>query len=494
MSTAEVYAQIEKMGDLPSLPRTLLRIQEVANDDRSSADDLADCILRDQALTMRVLKVVNSALFHTGNQDEVLTVSKAVIRMGFERVRHLALGLSVFDMMSKLSRSPWLGEIARHSLITAGFAQALAEKSGRVPPEEAVVVALIHDIGKIVLLECSPAGMDEVLAAEKAGTPYLDAERQRFGLSHARAGRRLAGRWQLPNELQQVIGDHHDVDPMNPPRELEPMLAIITYADALSRCADGTAPDDDQPQILNKAGRLLGIPSAQRDAVFTHALEIIRELSLVLGVETGDLRDYGSLVNQEGGVVVAPRTITADEVADRTARQLELYQAVGWGIAAGTDRGELLQIILDGVVEVLGFERAVLLKVDRADRLLRPWIWAGVGADELAAHLHLPLTRDTGGLALAVLEQRPYHVPMANNPAYGKLAGDDLLAAARCTGYAAAPVRTTDGHVAVIYADGGPGGDDVAAEQATELAGLALQVGLVMAAPKPEPEPVADPA
>jgi putative nucleotidyltransferase with HDIG domain len=347
----------------------------------------------------------------------VRTVSRAVIRMGFERVRHLALGLSVFDMMSKLSRSPWLAEIARHSLITAGFAQALAGKSGRVPPEEAVVMALIHDIGKIVLLECSPQDMDAVLAAEAAGTPYLEAEHQKFGISHARAGRRLAARWQLPQELQQVIGDHHDVDPLRPPKDLEPMQAIICFADALSRCADGTAPDEDRPRIMNKAGRVLGIPPARREAVYDHALEIIQELSLVLGVETGDLRDYGSLVNLEGGVMVAPRTISPEEVAERTASQLELYQAVGRGIAAGTDKGELLQIILDGVVEVLGFERAVLLKVDRAERLLRPWVWAGVGAEELAAHMHLPLTRETGGLALTILEQRAFHVPMAANPA-----------------------------------------------------------------------------
>ena len=94
----------------------------------------------------------------------------------------------------------------------------------------------------------------------------------------------------------------------------------------------------------------------------------------------------------------------------------------------------------------------------------------------------------------SVLERKPFHVPAAANPAYGEMAGAELLAVARCTGYAAAPVRTADGYVAVIYADGGPGGDDVEAEQATELAGLALQAGLVIAAPVPDPEPAAVPA
>ena len=156
MISADVFAQIEKMGELPSLPQTLLQIQKVASDDRSSAEDLAGCILRDQSLTMRVLKVVNSAVYRRSDDEEIRTVHRAVICMGFETVRKLALGLSVFDMMSRLSRSPELVGIARHSLVTAGLAQLLAEASGKVPAEEAFVAALVHDVGKVVLLECTP--------------------------------------------------------------------------------------------------------------------------------------------------------------------------------------------------------------------------------------------------------------------------------------------------------------------------------------------------
>ena len=220
MNSADVFEQIEKMGELPSLPQHLLRIQQVATDTRSSAEDLAQCILQDQALTMRVLRVVNSAMYQRRNQERVRTVRRAVIIMGFETVRKLALGLSVFDMMSKLSRSPYLATITKHSLLAAGFAQLLAEESGRVMPEEAFVTALIHDIGKVVLLECSPAAMDDVLHSKAGGVPALEAERRYFGITHDRAGRRLAARWGLPQELQNAIGDHHDIDPLNPPRRL----------------------------------------------------------------------------------------------------------------------------------------------------------------------------------------------------------------------------------------------------------------------------------
>lgn len=123
----------------------------------------------------------------------------------------------------------------------------------------------------------------------------------------------------------------------------------------------------------------------------------------------------------------------------------------------------------------------VLLVADRKRHLLIPQYWAGMDTEGLAGAMELPLTRDSGAVALAVLEHRDFHVPMATNPAYGPLVGEDLLRLARCKGYVACPVRLTDGSIfGVLYADGGAEGQDVSAEQAHELAGLAQQIGLVL--------------
>jgi HD-like signal output (HDOD) protein len=487
MTSADVFEQIEKMGELPSLPQTLLTIQKVANDERSCADDLARSILRDQALTMRVLKVVNSALYQRRNQEKIRTVRRAVIVMGFETVRKLALGLSVFDMMSKLSRSPWLAEISRHSLITAGFAQVLAEKSGTVKPEEAFVTALIHDIGKVALLECSPSAMDAVLADQKNGTPSLDAERRHYGITHDRAGRRLAARWQLPVDLQNLIGDHHDIDPMSPPRNLDPALGVIVYANAMSKFSCTPENSEFEYKVLRKAGRTLGIPSSQLEDIYVRINDDLNELADGIGIALGDLQDYGQIVNVHGSCNVAPAKMNPEEIARHTADQLKLYQNIGAKVAEGEAPESILKVILEGAVNILGFERVIYLQVDRLDHQLRPWLWAGINTCDLAEKLTLPLKRSTGALALAVLEHRTFHVPMAASKAYEDLVGEKLLAAARCKGFVVAPVLTPDGVTGVLYADCGPEGDDVVAEQAAELNGLALQAGLVVGSREPEP-------
>lgn len=480
MDSSAVFEQIERMGELPSLPQTLLSIQKVAADSRSCADDLAGSVLSDQALTLRVLKVVNSAFYQRRNQEQIRTVRRAVIVMGFDAVCKLALGLSVFDMMSKLSRSPYLATITRHSLVCAGFAQALAEATGRVPPEEAYVTALVHDIGKVVLLECSPADMDHVLRDMNGGMPALEAERRRFGITHDRAGRRLAARWNLPLDLQNVIGDHHDVEPLHPPRNLDPLLGVIVYADAFARFTCEPEAHASEHGVMRAAGRVLGIPLARVEEIIARAADEIAELAACIGHGAGDLLDYGQLVNRAGGAVVAPPAMTPEELARRTAAQLELYRRVGEGVAAGEAGDLLLAAILDGAVEILGFRRVVLLEADPDRRRLVPVLGAGPGAAELAPQLALPLARASGPLALAILERRAFHVPMAASPAYGGLAGGDLLAAAGCAGYAVAPVTTPSGVFGVLYGDGGADGQDIVAEQAAELAGLATQAGLVV--------------
>ena len=479
MNSADVLAQIETIGELPILPQTLLQIQKVATDDRSSADDLAQVILRDQSLTMRVLRMVNSALYQRRGQEKVTTVRRAVIVLGFETVRKIALGLSVFDMMSKLSRSPHLLDVTRHSLVTAAFAQMLAEASGRMAPEEAFVTALIHDVGKVVLIECSPEAYDRVLKDIASGVDTIDAERRHFGMSHDRAGRRLALKWKLPVSIQNVIGDHHDFDPLHPPRQIDPPIATIIYADAMSRFTCEDSKQSDEMKILNRAGQVLGIPLARIDELYHKIDKHISHLASTLELSMGDLREFGLLINAEGSVNVAPPMSKA-EVAERTARQLELYRSIGNGIAQGRRAKDLLREVLDGVVQVLGLERVILLRVDQKKREMRPMIWQDESTKDIATRLTLPLTHESGVLALCALQRRSFHVPQARSSAYGDQTGEQLLEVTRTNGFACAPVSTPDGVVAVLFADHGPDGADVAFEAAKELEGLASQAGLVL--------------
>jgi hypothetical protein len=321
--------------------------------------------------------------------------------------------------------------------------------------------------------------MDAVMRDASRGIPRLVAERRHFGITHDRAGRRLAAKWQLPQDLQNLIGDHHDIDPVSPPRDLDSVLGVTVFANAIAHFSDVDAVPEHNRRILNSAMRSLGIPSARQEELYAAMEREVADLAARIGVESENLGAYHEVVNVPGSASVGPRNLTDAELARHTAEQLTLYQQIGHGVAASEDPEELLRRILSGAVAILGFERVVLLHVDRTHKLLAPWAWVGPGTAELATQLRLPLCRETGALALAALERRTLHAPNAASPAYGGLVGEALLAAARCTGFVVAPVMVPGGAVAVLYADCGANGPDVTAEQAAELTGLAGQIGLV---------------
>ena len=98
MSVPDLNRIIGKIEDLPTLPRTVLKITELVNNPRSSAKDLARIITDDQVLTARLLKLVNSSFY--GFPQRISTVTGAIVLLGFDAIRNLLLTTSVFDIFA----------------------------------------------------------------------------------------------------------------------------------------------------------------------------------------------------------------------------------------------------------------------------------------------------------------------------------------------------------------------------------------------------------
>ena len=104
MAAADFRRLVAKVEDLPTLPRTVLRITELINDPRAAAKDLARIITDDQVLTARLLKLVNSSFY--GFSQKISTVTGAIVLIGFDAIRNLLLTTSVFDLFpSRSTRS-----------------------------------------------------------------------------------------------------------------------------------------------------------------------------------------------------------------------------------------------------------------------------------------------------------------------------------------------------------------------------------------------------
>jgi putative nucleotidyltransferase with HDIG domain len=262
MSSRDPQKVIEKIDDLPTLPRTVLQITGLVNDPKSSAKDLARVITDDQVLTVRLLKLVNSSFY--GFPQRISTVTGAIVLLGFDAIRNLLLTTSVFDLFANRNRQKRQDQerFWDHSLGCAVGAKVIGNYLRHDKIEELFVSGLLHDIGKIVEMMFLPDEFSKIVAAvNKENILMITAENNVMGYSHAEVGKLLAEKWNLPVKLVQVIAHHHHPDNAG---SFAVEAAIVHLADIFCRALNmGYGGDNKIPPLDKLAWERLKIqPSA----------------------------------------------------------------------------------------------------------------------------------------------------------------------------------------------------------------------------------------
>ncbi|MFA6448261.1 MAG: HDOD domain-containing protein [bacterium] len=206
---------IDRLKDIPTLPQVVQQIVEIVDSPHTSASDLNKAISHDQALSAKVLKLVNSAFY--GFPKKIETLTQAIVILGFNTVRSLALSISMLDFFTgRSARDHQLNyaEYWKHSIATSIMARAIAKKTFPAMAEEAFVSGLLHDIGILILDQFLPSEYTKVFALmKKEGIHLIKAEKEVMNITHCEVGRLLAIKWNLPDPLLCSISYHHAPSP-----------------------------------------------------------------------------------------------------------------------------------------------------------------------------------------------------------------------------------------------------------------------------------------
>jgi len=190
---------------MPAFPKSVQRILELTRDVNSTPKDLVEVIDKDPVVTVKVLKVVNSAYYSLPKQ--ITSIGHAVVYLGFNTIKNLALSIAAIGMLPKDNAAGFdVQQYLLHSLATAGIAKQLANKVNEADPADCFIAGLLHDFGKVVFAQFMPGEFKEALQISRIeGSSLFAALNKTIGADHAVVGAMLVEKWRFAPHLIEAI-------------------------------------------------------------------------------------------------------------------------------------------------------------------------------------------------------------------------------------------------------------------------------------------------
>lgn len=199
---------------MPAFPQSVQKILELTRNINCQSRDLVTVIEKDPVMTVKILKVINSAFY--GLQTKVTSVGQSVVYLGINTVKNLALSFAAVGVLPRKAIPNFdVQQYLLHSLFVAALARQLAIQytKGAADPGDCYTAGLLHDFGKPVFAQYLGTEFAEAAAlARDKGIPLHEAEQQVIGTDHAYVGAMLVRRWQFPQTMIACIEDHHNPD------------------------------------------------------------------------------------------------------------------------------------------------------------------------------------------------------------------------------------------------------------------------------------------
>ncbi len=384
-------------SDFPALSSTISSVNQALSAENERASVLCNTILKDFALTNKLLKLVNAAHYnHFGGH--VSTVSRAVAILGFDGVRNVALSLVLLEHLQNKSQATALREEVIATYFSGVMARQLVQRLGVHDAEYAFICAMFHRLGKLLAVFYLH---DEAQAVERLcearDIDEARASTEVLGISYEELGIGVAREWKFPDQI--VDSMRHVTEPLRG-RELsaiDRMRALSTLSNEL--CETVRAPEEERPLLLSvvvqKFGRGLKISEKLLQSVIAESATEVAHGAALLGMSVGTSRLLAAARNAEAPLmpevaqtngdtletVVAGSLLSGSggSAAEGAAPPAEMRRsALSAGVQDITNTlvgdfelNDVLRIILETMYRAIGFKRVLLLVRDARAGVLR---------------------------------------------------------------------------------------------------------------------------
>ena len=251
--------------------------------DSSSAIDVERALHMDIALSTRLMKYANSAVY--GFRGQIGTLRRAITLIGLRAVKSLVLSTAMLNAFPRGdSRTEYLW---RHGVSVGALARLIALRRRGVHPETAFVAGLIHDVGKFVLLQLYPRRYGLVFEeANLSGGEFQALEEESFGADHAAVGARVVSDWGFGDRLVAAVQLHHATGCLfdgSMPEPMRALIAVVSLADELAYAGQRSTDPVEPPALTPSAAQeLIALRDDEMAALWTEHYSVVREADLLL--------------------------------------------------------------------------------------------------------------------------------------------------------------------------------------------------------------------
>jgi serine/threonine protein kinase len=392
-------------GDFPALSESVSSINRVVSSDKESINKLSNSILKDFALTNKILRLVNTAFYSTYGGGTISTISRAVIILGFDAVRNIAVTLILFEHMQNKAHATHLKEEFIQTLFSGLLAKDIAKGASKdvKDPEEAFICSMFHNLGRLLAMfyfQEEAETINRVMAQKECSEDIASA--QVLGISYQDLGIGIARTWGFP---EQIVHSMRKLPPDSVPRPKTPMdkLRIISsFSNELCAIIANTPSEDRLKSIKKLSGRYgdrMPIQEKQLQQTLEKALDEITQFagSVRLGIRQsqigkqaanwtgqthlGDVSEHAAdgatlsdaetqmqdtvAITATEGVTLAQRKLPEDmgnkpDAGNAQAILTAGIQDISNSLVDDCSLNDILRMILETMYRSMGFQRVLL--------------------------------------------------------------------------------------------------------------------------------------
>jgi len=281
-----ILFRLQRNSDFPAMSNTVNLLNKFKSSEDTSISEFANTILKDYALTTRILKLVNSVNY--AQFGEVTTISRAIILLGFENIKNLAVTLVLFDHLQKYSSNSDLMDTIASSFYSAILAQRISQDINFGDKEEAFICSLFHTFGRLMVAFSLPEKIDEIkhFSQDKGISEDLAAHSV-LGISYEGIGMSLAKEWNFPAKIIQSMPNFSISEIMPKPSEIDKLRSLSTFSHKVANIA-ANCPDKNE-----RNGRIEKLIKSFKD----HFGAISDKIADIIDSSTQDLVEFSNIFN-----------------------------------------------------------------------------------------------------------------------------------------------------------------------------------------------------